>query len=183
MLQKVNLPIIENILSSDEFVNASEKIKYLKEKCAIDDAHIEYIAEITTGQSQNEKWFLLRKHRLPASNFGTILAACQRNRFPDSLFKTLTGSYSPEGVKAIQWGKTHEQSGIDFLKSDLNKDIRPTGLWLSNTGILGASPDGLIDNDTIVEIKYPRKPFFNKKKTKYIVYLDFARSNKGDNGL
>jgi len=32
-----------------------------------------------------------------------------------------------------------------------------TSLWLSNSGLLGASPDGLVGSNYTVEIKYPWK--------------------------
>lgn len=35
--------------------------------------------------------------------------------------------------------------------------VSPTGLWLHSSGILGASPDGLIGEDSIIEIKCPFK--------------------------
>ncbi|KAF5275329.1 hypothetical protein FQR65_LT16726 [Abscondita terminalis] len=38
------------------------------------------------------------------------------------------------GIKSIQ---------IDFLKSSLNLDMQPTGIWLTHSGLLDARPDGL----------------------------------------
>lgn len=83
-----------------------------------------------------------------------------------------------DGIKAIQWGRSHEKDGIDFLKRTLNLDIQPTGIWLSNSGILGASPDGLVGNDSIVEIKCPysyRNEILSEKlknDKKYIIYYN-----------
>lgn len=60
----------------------------------------------------------------------------------------------------------------------MNLDINPTGIWLTNSGFLGASPDGLIGDDTIVEIKCPysfRNEPLSKKLVnynKYIIYYD-----------
>lgn len=86
-----DLPVIEDIITSDEFIGAPNKIDFLKQKSPLDDKKIEEIATLTIGQNANEKWFLIRKFRLTASNFGPILAACKRNRYPESLFKTLLG--------------------------------------------------------------------------------------------
>lgn len=85
------LPILESIISSEGFIAAINKFEYLKEKISLDDVMIKNIATITTGQVQNEKWYLIRKFRLTASNFGAILSCCRRNKFPKSLFKTLMG--------------------------------------------------------------------------------------------
>ncbi|CAG9763801.1 unnamed protein product [Ceutorhynchus assimilis] len=162
--------IIEEIISSKDFLEATDKVSVFRQKCAVDDHSIKDIAATTTGQVSNEKWFLVRKFRLTASNFGAIIAACQRNRFPVSLFKTLL---------AIQWGRTHEKDALDHLKSNYNLNIRPTGVWLSNSGLLGASPDGLIDEEeAIVEVKCPyslRNDQLSEKLknlNKYIIFYD-----------
>lgn len=84
-------PVIEEIILSDDFTGATNKIEYLKQKCALDDDRIKQIAAATSGQVSNELWYLIRKFRLTASNFGTIIASCKRNRYPDSLFKKLIG--------------------------------------------------------------------------------------------
>lgn len=87
----VNFPIIEEVIYSKDFVEATDKVALFKEKCAIGDQLIKDIAAATMGQVSNEKWYLARKFRLTASNFGAIIAACKKNRFPPSLFKTLLG--------------------------------------------------------------------------------------------
>jgi len=89
----VNFPIIEDIMTSVEFTEATDKMAFFQKKCFISDDNIKHIASLTTGQVSNEKWFIMRKFRITASNFGAILAACKRNRFPESLFKTLIGKF------------------------------------------------------------------------------------------
>ncbi|CAH1987889.1 unnamed protein product [Acanthoscelides obtectus] len=65
--------------------------------------------------------------------------------------------YNLDGIIAIQWGRTHEKDALDYLKQHYNLNIQSTGVWLTNSGLLGASPDGLIDEgDAIVE--EPKKP-------------------------
>lgn len=92
-----NLPIlishiqIENILLSAEFNGAVDKILFFKERSNLKREVITEVAKMTTGQTQNENWYLTRKYRITASNFGSILACCARNRFPPSLFKSLMG--------------------------------------------------------------------------------------------
>ncbi|CAH2006763.1 unnamed protein product [Acanthoscelides obtectus] len=97
--------MIEEIISSKEFLEATDKVHIFKEKCAMDDISILDIAAATTGQASNEKWYLARKFRLTASSFGLIISACVKKRFPDSLFKTLLGEYNQDGIKAIQWAE------------------------------------------------------------------------------
>ncbi|KAJ8975392.1 hypothetical protein NQ317_008607, partial [Molorchus minor] len=114
-------------------------------------------------------WYLIRKFRLTASNFGAILSCYKRNKFTESLFKTLialTVKYIQFGWnKAIQWGKSHEKNGIDFLKTNLRLDVQATGIWLSSSGLLGASPDGLVGDDGIRRVKL-------KNSDKYIIFYN-----------
>ena len=88
---QLKLPSIQDILLSDAFVNATDKVAYFKQKCTLDDNSIECIAIGTIGQATNESWYLAKKFRLTASNFGIIIAACNKNKYPESLFKTLNG--------------------------------------------------------------------------------------------
>ncbi|CAG9763629.1 unnamed protein product [Ceutorhynchus assimilis] len=105
----------------------------------------------TVGQVSNERWYLARKYRLAANKFGLIISACKRNRYPESLFETLFGSYNLDGIKSIQWGRHHEKDGLNYLKENHQLEVKPTGIWLTCSGLLGASPDGLVGDDAIVE--------------------------------
>ena len=60
-----------------------------------------------------------------------------------------------DGIKSIQWGRTHEKNGLEFLKEYMKLNVNPTGIWISRSGLLGASPDGLVGDNEIVEIKCP----------------------------
>lgn len=87
----LSVPLIADIIYTDEFFSADSKEYYLRQKCALSAATIMEVVHQTVGQSKNENWLLARKHRLTASNFGPVLSACRRNRFPESLYKSLTG--------------------------------------------------------------------------------------------
>lgn len=87
-------------------------------KVSFDD--IKRIASETVGQSENIKWCLYRKFRLTSINFHKTLQSIKRNRYPISLFKTLLGTYCVEGVKSIEWGKTHEINAVqEFEKKNI----------------------------------------------------------------
>lgn len=89
--QVLTIPDVESLLFSNEYLSSSNKDAYLDEKLKVSTECIKDIAQLTEGQSENPLWLLARKNRLTASNFGTILAACRRNRFPPSLFKRISG--------------------------------------------------------------------------------------------
>ncbi|KAJ8930091.1 hypothetical protein NQ314_017153 [Rhamnusium bicolor] len=102
---------VEQLLFSEEYGNHGDKISFLKEKLSLTKDRIVEVQKLTVGQTNNPAWYIARKHRLTASNFGQVLKACKRGRFPPTLFQTLTG----------------------------------------------ASPDGIIDDDTLIEVKCPFK--------------------------
>jgi len=59
-------------------------------------------------------------------------------------------------VKAIQWGTEMESTALRVFQEHKQLTVQPTGLWLHPTGILGASPDGIIPElNAVVEVKCP----------------------------
>lgn len=62
------------------------------------------LASETIGQGLNSKWLIKKRFRITASNFGPVLSAINRNKYPPSLFKRLVGNYKLDGIKSIQWG-------------------------------------------------------------------------------
>lgn len=55
-------------------------------------------------------------------------------------------------------GNYSRKGWIECFKSImLKKEIQTCGIFLSESGVLGASPDGIIDEDYIVEVKCPYK--------------------------
>lgn len=62
------------------------------------------------------------------------------------MFKSLENNANIEGIHAVQWGITNEIEGIKVLEENKNVKVVSTGLWLSNNGFLGASPDGMVNS-------------------------------------
>ncbi|KAL4153494.1 hypothetical protein QTP88_001327 [Uroleucon formosanum] len=135
-------PEIRRLVRMKDFISLK---KSLFTKLHINDSTILQLVTDTTGQLKNPLWFHYRQHRLTASNFGI------------SLFKPLENNNNITGVHAIQWGITNEICGIKVLEQDQNINVKPTGLWLKSIGLLGATPDGLINSSHIVEVKCPWK--------------------------
>ncbi|KAK9727488.1 YqaJ-like viral recombinase domain [Popillia japonica] len=81
-----------------------------------------------------------------------------------------------EGIKAIHWGKENEPLALAHLEREFSVKVSPTGLWLDNCGFIGASPDGLVGSDSIVEAKCPYKfrdislLEYLKTERSYIIY-------------
>ncbi|KAJ8926634.1 hypothetical protein NQ314_020998 [Rhamnusium bicolor] len=60
-------------------------------------------------------------------------------------------------IKQIQWGRSNESVAIEIFEKRHNVKITKSGIWLDECGFLGASPDGIIDDDTLIEVKCPFK--------------------------
>lgn len=69
------------------------------------------------------------------------------------MFCLFLGKKDLSRIPAIKYGKDNEKNGIKCLENFLVKKINPSGIWLHETGVLGASPDGLIEDNQICEIK------------------------------
>lgn len=56
----------------------------------------------------------------------------------------------------LQYGRIHEKDAKEQLKKSMVIDVKPCGLFINkNMPYLGATPDGIIGDDGIVEIKCP----------------------------
>ncbi|KAJ8963995.1 hypothetical protein NQ314_005207 [Rhamnusium bicolor] len=117
------------------------KYLFLKEKLSLTKDRIVEVQKLTVGQTNNPAWYIARKHRLTASNFGQVLKACKRGRFPSTLFQTLTGNTTLGGIKQIQWGRSNESVATEIFEKRHNVKITKSGIWLDECGFLGASPD------------------------------------------
>ena len=154
-VSKLPMPSIEEIIYSDEFLRArgiQEQLDCLVRSSKLDEQKIVRISEITVGQRNNPAWHIARRGRLTASNFGSVLDA---KRITPSLLKRLLGEYDLSRVKAIQWGVDNEEEAIRAFTLKTGKTVKETGIWFDSSGILGASPDGIVDDETVLETKCP----------------------------
>ena len=152
---KLPIPTIEEIIFSEEFLQArglQQQLDCLVRRCKISREQIQTISETTVGQRDNPAWHLARKGRLTASNFGCVLKA---KRVNPSLLKRLLGEYDLSRVKAVQWGVNNEEEAIKAFNVQTGKTVKDTGIRFDSSGILGASPDGIVDDDTVLEAKCP----------------------------
>lgn len=110
------------------------------------------ILKNTFLQHLSQMWIEERRKRLTASNFGAIC-----NKLPytkcDSIIKSLL--YNNIDTQAMKYGRIHEKDAINELKS-LDIIVQPCGLFIDDEfNFLGATPDGLLNDNGIVEIKCP----------------------------
>ncbi|KAE9542497.1 hypothetical protein AGLY_003358 [Aphis glycines] len=138
-------------MTTEQFDDEKKNIfQLLKEMTANRDV----IEKETVGQSASSKWLEYRRQLNTASNFGCII--CLRaDTGCESVVKSLLYSSNVD-CKAMEYGWEHEQEAKLQLETILGVSISEYGLFIDTKNhFLGATPDGLIDNDTLVEIKYP----------------------------
>lgn len=75
--------------------------------------------------------------------------------YPPSFFKKILGGQDLSGVKAIEWGINNEANAIRKFTEATGLEVIPCGIFLHTSGIIGASPDGLVNEDAIIEVKCP----------------------------
>ncbi|XP_022288509.2 uncharacterized protein LOC111100719 [Crassostrea virginica] len=169
-VEALPVPIVEDLLTCQEYIAAKEPLTWLRQQLNVSPEKVIQTAFLTTGQRENAVWAAIRKLRFTASNFGQIIAAAKRNRLSASLKKRLLSAYNLEKRAPIQWGITHESVAIAEYCKEGDVTVLQTGIWLHETGILGASPDGFVqgtfknslnvypqikDSPDIVEVKCP----------------------------
>lgn len=114
---------------------------------------IENIERNTRMQSQNENWYQYRKNRLTASNFHTICHLRVENM--PSFAKILLSKRSVS-TRATIHGKINEKVALKQYYEKYALKVKECGLFINKEKpYLGASPDGLLGNETIVEVKCP----------------------------
>lgn len=148
------LPIttVEDIVLSEQFINHEDKMAYMTEKLVITGEQQKAVNVATVGQRDSPSWHMLRKGRLTASNFGPVLNC---KRVTPSLIKRVLGQYDLSKVQAINWGITNENEAKKVFEQKTQIYVEESGFWLQLSGMLGASPDGLIGANGLLEIKCP----------------------------
>jgi len=109
-------------------------------------------------EQRSQEWFTARKGRVTGSNVAAILGD-DPYRTADDVLRAMVRDYHnapsefPDNP-AMAWGRANEATAIGLFELE-------TGLTVDKCGFfpyedwLGASPDGLIGNDTILEFKCP----------------------------
>jgi hypothetical protein len=134
-------------------VTDDAKTRFLQ-SLALDKQQIETLQHRTVTQGRAELWHIERTKRLTASNFGTV---CKMRRTTDKFraaYRLLKGLSNP--VPAMVWGQNKEQVAIQDLETKINVKVIKCGFFVDPVHyFLGASPDGIIGEDTLVEVKCP----------------------------
>lgn len=140
------------------------------------------VEKSTILQRESSEWLELRRKLLTASNFSKVVNKRQ-NSSVKNLVKNLIYPKNLSHVPSLKHGIEHEATATEQLASQLKIQIEPCGLFIDkNLPFLGATPDGIVGEDTIIEIKCPITAF----KTSLDESIDKKKVNfwkKTKNGL
>ncbi|KAJ8973884.1 hypothetical protein NQ317_019297 [Molorchus minor] len=138
-LQSYGPHAIQAPLSKEELL--SEKNRILR-NMQILPQQIRNTERETVGQWENPLYQAVRKNRLTASNFGTVIKRRSSTK-PDNLVKTILGINYAQS-EAINYGKIKESVALQrFAASRPQAKIQTSGIFIDETyGYLAASPDG-----------------------------------------
>jgi putative phage-type endonuclease len=109
-------------------------------------------------EQRSAEWFNQRKGRVTGSNVAAILGD-DPYRTADDVLRAMVRDY--HGVEsefpdnpAMAWGRANEDTAIGLFELSAGLDVKKCGFFPYEDW-LGASPDGLIGDDTILEFKCP----------------------------
>lgn len=117
-----------------------------------------------TEEQQDAVWFAARTGKATASRFKDVLAklkngqpgADRQNYLIDVVTERLTGDPVQHfTTAAMQWGIDLEPLARKAYEDYVRVGVDPTGFWAHDELAAGASPDGLVNWDGLVEIKCP----------------------------
>ncbi|KAJ8732007.1 hypothetical protein PYW08_014737 [Mythimna loreyi] len=145
-------------MASDELVRAKEEFLENLKKVTLDKDKIQ---KSTIDQRESSDWLDLRKNMLTASNFGVVVKR-RESSSKAKLVQNILYKSNLSNVTAIAHGVDNEKLALQQLAIQEAVTINPCGLFVDyDYPFIGATPDGLIGQDTIVEIKCPLSAFKN----------------------
>lgn len=122
------------------------------------------IAKPIYVEQGSEEWHLLRLGRVTASKFSTVMskgrgggeAVGRINYRAELLSERLTGKpVETYKSKEMQWGTDNEPTARLIYQLESGNNVEECGFFAHETLMTGASPDGLVGDDGLLEIKCP----------------------------
>jgi putative phage-type endonuclease len=109
-------------------------------------------------EQRSAEWFKQRVGLITGSKVGGILGLCPFNK-PDDIMRTMVREFHGAeseftGNIATRYGVSNEDSAIFALENEIGIEVVETGFHVSDDW-LGASPDGLVGDKSVIEVKCP----------------------------
>ncbi len=110
----------------------------------------------TEHAQRSKEWIEARRGKLTASVCAAILGL-DPHKGPLAAYREITGPHKDKSNRDTNWGVEFENEARNAYECETGHLAIETGFWLHPTlSWLGASPDGLVNADGLVEIKCPR---------------------------
>lgn len=134
-------------------------IRSLKKSLQVTEPQQQEIEEQTRGQSDNSMWQLERRKRITASNAHLINKLGRKTDNTAALNKHFGRRVFKKLIPLMEYGKNNEVNAITQYEKAKGLDpgsVKKCGLFVySKNGIFAASPDGLLNEDGLLEVKCP----------------------------
>ena len=100
------------------------------------------------------EWHLAKAGMLTGSNFAAAMGL-NPYQSKQKLYRQLIGEDPPfDGNEMTQWGLDHEDDAVTAYEAHTGVFVVKTGFWsYPDPSYLGASPDGLVSDDGLIECK------------------------------
>lgn len=157
IVQAFNPGNIRAFNADHDYFKETHEQKFLRDNklVTVTDSNISAIEFCTRGQSQNQRWFEEREKRIQSSNFYRICVATARTN-KDTLARALVHGSSIKANDAIKHGHKFEKEAIHAYEQKSKLKVNSCGIFVSKKlPFLGASPDGVISDELICEVKCP----------------------------
>lgn len=109
-------------------------------------------------EQRTAEWFNARKGRITGSAVGAILGLCKYATSEDVMRRMVREYHGQEsdfkGNAATDYGTINEANALEDYKLETGNDVQEEG-FVTYSDWLGASPDGLVGDDGLIEIKCP----------------------------
>lgn len=140
---------VEDLIDDEEWTRRkNEFLSELKKN----KMEIQLIMESTKEQRESTVWVEERRKRITASIFGKI-CKLRSTTDPKKTAKTMLRSFT---AISTSYGIEHEPIAVKEFSTFLGIEIQPCGFFIDeNDFYLGATPDGLVGHNGLVEIKCP----------------------------
>jgi hypothetical protein len=139
---------------------------------AITSSEIEDIEKRTRGQASNQEWKNERLLRIHSSNFGKICKSTERRDLDKLAYSLMTAS-NLDGIAAIEHGRRYETQAVAKYAEETGCNVTQCGTFVSlSHPFLAASPDGVVNENLLLEVKCPysaRKRIITNVTVPYLV--------------
>lgn len=175
--------------SNSNLVNLRQKCEAFLDTLTLTQTEMKSLEKNTRDQRSSKTWVEERKLRVTSSYFGRICKARDVSSFTN-VIKTIKEQKEINSPPVIHGIKYEAAARNEYLKNT-NLEHQSPGLVIHNQyPFLAASPDGLIGNDGIIEIKCPfsakdqdpstyKFKFLNEKNTTLLHNHDYHYQIQG----